>query len=71
MLQATGADVVPVKYFCGGPRFPKTSMVTSVPVLQQGHLRNIVLMFVAGLTASTLCCKACSFPLFQLLLRIP
>ncbi|CAN5388977.1 hypothetical protein BH11BAC3_BH11BAC3_02370 [soil metagenome] len=33
---AIGADVVPVRYFCGGPRFPKTSMVTSVPVFQIG-----------------------------------
>jgi hypothetical protein len=53
-----------------GPRFPKTSMVINVPVLQQGHFRNIVLMFASNLTACTLCCKACNFPRIQLLLRM-
>jgi len=38
----TGAGGVANKYFCGGPRLPNTTMVISVPVLQQGHLRNNV-----------------------------
>ena len=32
-------------YSAGGPRFPKTKMVTRLPVLQQGHLRNLVPFF--------------------------
>ena len=68
---ATGAHCCPVKYICGGPRFPNTSMVMSVPVLQHGHLRSIVFIFISGLGACTLNCKACNFPRFQLLLSMP
>ena len=71
LLQATGADAVPVKYFYGGPRFPtcpdifgKTSIDTSMPVLQLRDLRNIVLMAAAGLTACTLLPR----PIFVLVL---
>ena len=40
-------------------------------ILPHRFVRNIVLMVAAGLFACTLCCKACSFPRFQLLLSIP
>jgi hypothetical protein len=62
---------LPNKYLPGGPRLLKTFIVTSVPVLQQGHLRSLVFAGCNGRSIFKLACKDCSFPLFQLLLKMP
>src|SRR5690606_40088554 len=59
------------KYFCGGPRWPKISMVMSVPVWQQGHFLSSVFTFDSGRFRQSVFCRVCSFPRFQLLLKIP
>ena len=46
-------------------------MVTSVTVLQQRHLRSMVLNSAAGLCTCTVFCKVCYFPRFQLVLGMP
>ncbi|MEO5649656.1 MAG: hypothetical protein ABIR03_07000 [Ginsengibacter sp.] len=50
------------KYFTGGPRWPNTSMVTNVPVLQHGLFLSKVLGFVSGRCTPTLFCNACNIP---------
>ena len=39
IAQATGFRYSPIRLAGGGPRFPKVRIVTSLPSLQQGHLR--------------------------------
>jgi hypothetical protein len=46
--QATGTICFSNKYCFGGPRFPKISMVMSVPVLQHGHFFSRVFTFSSG-----------------------
>src|SRR5690606_12063230 len=56
---------------CGGPRWPKMAMVTKFPCLQHRHLLSKVLGFASGVRMFKSACKFCSFPRFQLLLRMP
>ena len=59
------------KYIAGGPLLPKTSIVIKVPVLQQRHLRCLMIGVAEYFLTFNTCCSCCSFPRIQLLLRMP
>ena len=67
----TGTGWFSIRYSLGGPRFPNTSTVINVPILQQGHFLSKVFVFASGLFTFNSLCNACNFPRFQVLLRIP
>ena len=71
LFYATGSFGFCHKNACGGPRLPNSSMVMSMPVLQQRHLRSRVFTGGCFLCTCKEACNACSLPRFQVLLTIP
>ena len=70
-VHPTGTICFSNKYFFGGPRFPNTSIVTRVPVLQHGHFLSRVFTLSSGRFIFSCVCSVCNLPRFHVLLRMP